>query len=368
MRIVLFNWRDRRHLRAGGAELYTHHALAALTSAGHECVWFSSSAPGLPDEENSAEYRVVRRGNELTCRVHAFFWLLKHRNAIDLVIDEVNTLPWLSPFIVGQKTVLLIHQIAREVWLYEAPRVIGWIGYLIEPLLLSVYRRCSVITISASSAQSLRDVGLRGEIRVVECPLQGPDPVAALPEEGRVGFIGRVTPSKRVDHIIRAVSEAVRRNDRVSLDIIGGGSEREMRRLQDLCRDLDIEDRVSFRGRVSDEERDALLRRIDVLALASVREGWGLVVSEAARCSIPTVAYGVAGLTDSVVSGETGVLVSRQSPKELAAALLDVIGDRDRRRILGKAAASRLKMYSFDRFATRLRATVENLARKTGVR
>lgn len=365
MRIVLFNWRDRRHSRAGGAELYTHHALSALAHAGHDCVWFSSGAPGLPSEERDTAggYRVIRRGNELTCRIHAFFWLLKHRRSLDLVIDEVNTLPWLSPLIVGRKTILLIHQIAREVWLYEAPRLIGRIGFFIEPLLLRIYHRSGVITISASSAQSLRDVGLRGDIRVVECPLQGPDPAPARPEEGRVGFIGRVTPSKRVDHIIKAVSTAALKDCRVSLDVIGGGSHVETQRLKTLCQELGVTDRVAFRGRVSDTERDELLRQIDVLAMASVREGWGLVVSEAARFSIPTVAYDVAGLTDSVVSGETGLLVERQSPVELAAALLDVIEDRDRRRRMGEAAASHLRNYSLERFVSNFCRTVGDLAK-----
>jgi len=358
VRIVLFNWRDRKHPGAGGAELYTHEALTALHAAGHECVWFASAAPGLAAVENFEHYTVVRRGSELTCRFEAARWLYRRRAETDLVIDEVNTLPWFSPWITPGKTLLLMHQLAREVWWAEAPFWAACVGYVMEPVYLQIYRRTPVITISQSSARSLRQIGLRGPIHVVECPLEPPIPMQPRTQPGLVGYVGRLAPSKRVDHVIRAVAIARQNDSRIRLRIVGGGSDAELERLTRVAADAGISAEVKFFGRVSDEERDRLMSEIDVLALASLREGWGLVVSEAARFTIPSVAYDVPGLRDSIVDEKTGLLVQAK-PRELALAIAHLVRNRDTRQAFGARAARRLSEFSKQRFCERVVSAVE---------
>jgi glycosyltransferase involved in cell wall biosynthesis len=76
---------------------------------------------------------------------------------------------------------------------------------------------------------------------------------------------------------------------------------------------------VEFLGHVSDEEKFNRLARAHVLLVTSVREGWGLVVTEAAQVGTPTIGYDVPGLRDSVVASN-GILTS-PDPKHLSAAL-----------------------------------------------
>src|SRR5579884_1078722 len=130
VRIALFNWRDRMHPAAGGAEQYTHDLLCALANAGHVCTWIASKVPGRPDCEDCGDYTVLRMGSELTCRFFAARWLWQNRHAVDVVVDEVNTLPFFSRMIAPRKTKVLIHQLAREVWWYEAPRPLAALGYV----------------------------------------------------------------------------------------------------------------------------------------------------------------------------------------------------------------------------------------------
>jgi glycosyltransferase involved in cell wall biosynthesis len=211
-----------------------------------------------------------------------------------------------------------------------------------------------VITVSNSTAASLRDVGLRGQIHVVENPLLAAFDVETKPQIGHVAFIGRLTPSKRIDDIIRAVALAANTNQCIKLTIIGAGSSAMIKELRELTKRLGVAGKVRFVGRVSDEERDSILETVDVLALASVREGWGLVVSEAARWRIPTVGYKVAGLVDSVVHGQTGLLVEEQTPAALSEGLLHLIGDRQMRDRFGAAAAARLTDFSAEHFHDKL--------------
>ena len=77
---------------------------------------------------------------------------------------------------------------------------------------------------------------------------------------------------------------------------------------------------VEMLGRVSDAERAELLTRAHVLVATSLREGWGLTVSEAAVCGTPSIGYAVPGLVDSIPASG-GALVD-PNPDALADALV----------------------------------------------
>jgi glycosyltransferase involved in cell wall biosynthesis len=360
MNVVIFNWRDLEHPRAGGAEYYTHALASGLAARGHTVTLFTSRPRGLPARAERDGYAIVRRGNAITCRLFAAAWLLRRRHAFDTVIDEVNTLPWLSPLIARGRVTLLIHQLAREIWFAESPLPIAIVGYLIEPLFLSIYRGVPVVTISASSAETLVKIGLRGQIAVVECPLLPPaTEVAAEPELGSIGYVGRITPSKRIDHIVRALALVRRAVPTARLSIVGSGSTAEVRRLKRVARSAGVDGAVTFAGRLPDDARDRALARLDVLALASMREGWGIVVSEAARFSVPSVVYPVPGLVDAVRDGQTGIVSRRATPRSLADGLIAILTDRGSRARLGSAAAAYLEQFSFQRFIERFEAALQ---------
>ncbi len=114
--VAFFGWRDLRDPRAGGAELYTHDLLATLAQAGYRCTLFVSHAKGQPEREEREYYTVIRKGNRVTCRFHAAAWLARNRDDVDCVIDELSTLPFFWRFGARDKTIVLVHQLAREVW------------------------------------------------------------------------------------------------------------------------------------------------------------------------------------------------------------------------------------------------------------
>jgi len=352
--VALFNWRDPRHPAAGGAEVLAHDLLVAFSKRGYDCTLVAARPRGLPATETFEHYRVVRMGNAITCRFYAAWWLWKRRNEIDVAIDEVNTLPFFSRFVVPKKTTLWIFQVAREVWWYEAPPFLAAIGYALEPLMLQVYRSCPLVTISKSSAQSLRAIGLRGDIDIIEVPLPPRDDGRAATVPERIGYVGRLVRSKRIDHIIRAFAIVASARPHAELWIVGGGSTAEAARLRALTEALGCAERVTFTGYVSNERRDEIVASLDCLAMASVREGWGMVVSEAGRFGVPAVAYDVDGLRDAIVDGRTGLLVSERSPEALARALERVVSDRGFRNALGAAAAAYIEPFSQAAFEWRM--------------
>lgn len=362
-RIVLFNWRDLHHPKAGGAEIYTDFLLRELSLLGASCTWFASSVAGRDDFERFEHYDVVRHGNEITCRFAAVAWLRALGSEIDIVIDEVNTLPWLSRFIRGPKVVLLMHQLAREVWWKEARFPLSLIGFVLEPILLQIYRDSDVIAVSRSTAESLREYGLRGQCITIENVLPKPHGLSRrLQGSRRVGYVGRVTPSKRVDEIIRAFHLVHAKDPSCRLVIIGRGPDRYSKQLKALVERLSLADAVEFLGRLTNDERDVVVSSLDCLVMASVREGWGLVVSEAAAFGVPTVAYDVAGLRDAICDGSTGILVPNGDWRALGEAVWSVLSDAELNARLGANAADLLNRFQSDSFVRKVRTAFERFS------
>jgi len=270
--------------------------------------------PGALSREHRGGVLYVRDGNQATVHLRAmgrYAGRIHH----DVVIDQINTVPFFTPFYAKEKAVAFIHQLAREVWLYEFQGIIGRLGYFAEPIYLWPYRKIPIITVSQSSCESLRQIGMRGDIRIIPeaiDELRDPEiPEKASPCE--IVVLGRLTPSKRIEESIMAVKHLRALGWEGVLNVVGGGDERYRCRLQNLARELGLSHHVVFHGRVTEERRRDLLRRASVLWMTSVREGWGLAVSEAAAHGTPAVVYDVPGLRESVNHGSTGLVVPPDS-------------------------------------------------------
>src|SRR5580693_5258065 len=136
---------------------------------------------------------------------------------------------------------------------------------------------------------------------------------------------------KRLDLLLR-LWERVRPVTGGQLVIVGDGPERA--RLQTLAGPG-----VVFTGRVSEQDKHRLLCSAWLLVHPALIEGWGIVVSEAAIRGTPAVAFDVPGLRDSVVNGETGILVAKEG--QFASAWASLAIDGRRREALGRAARTR---------------------------
>ena len=335
MHVLILNWRDIRSPRGGGAERVTHDVARRLVRHGHTVAWLSSVADGLPDAETIDGVRLIRRGSEATTRFYAP--RIARAERPDVILEEINTLPYFAPIWSRTPVVLYINQLARDVWWHEAALPSAVVGYLAEPVLLQAYRSTPVITISRSTLLDLRGLGLRGRITIapmaVTTRTDADLPAKAL--GGSLVAIGRLTPSKRFDDAIRAVADLRTTHPRASLALIGEGRERAG--LEALSVEIGVVDAVSFLGRTSEDEKQRVLGEADVLVGCSVREGWGLTVTEAARSGTPAVVYDIPGFRDAVIPGRTGYLVAPE-PGALAEGVRRLIGDPVRYETMRRAA------------------------------
>jgi glycosyltransferase involved in cell wall biosynthesis len=140
--------------------------------------------------------------------------------------------------------------------------------------------------------------------------------------EGRVltvGSVCRLSPEKGLDSLLRAVAMLRERGVDLRVVLAGDGPEREA--LVRLATEVNISEHVEFLGDVPHEGVPDVLRGLDIFAMPSTWEGFGVSAIEASAMRLPVVASRIHGIPDVVLDGETGILVPPADP----AALADVI-------------------------------------------
>jgi glycosyltransferase involved in cell wall biosynthesis len=323
LEVLWFNWSDIKNPNAGGAEVFTHEVMRRLAIKGHNMTLFSAEIPkGLQNEQVDG-VNIIRQGSKYSVYRKAKEYYQRHEKNFDYIIDEINTKPFLTPKFVKQKPILaLIHQLAREFWLYETHFPINLIGYYyLERKWLSYYKDILTATVSNSSKQDLEKIGFRKILLVPQglsaIPLSE---VANKEPNPTVAFIGRLKKAKLPHHALEAFRLIKKEIPNAKMWIIGDGY------MLDQLRNSKIVD-VIFYGHVSNKLKFHMLSKAHIVLVPAVREGWSLVVTESNAMGTPIIAYNVPGLRDSVRHGETGILVKDNSPESLAHAAVSLLHD-----------------------------------------
>lgn len=330
-----------------------------MAASGDTVEWFSAKFSGARREEEQDGIHFVRRGQQWTVHWAAFRHYYKALpRKFDVVVDQINTIPFFTPIWSKVPAVAFFHQLAREVWWYESPFPINATGFALEPVYLRVYRRTPIITVSNSTCSDLRALGFKGPITVVPEGRESiGDVQASKSNEPRFVYVGRLSPSKRIGDIIRAFALFRGHEGCGDLHIVGQGSPDYANQLQRLARQLSVAEFVTFIGHASTQEKHSLMAQAHVLLLASVREGWGLVVIEANAVGTPAIAYNVHGLRDSIRDGQTGLLVD-PTPLALEAAMRRVWLDQALLHQLSDRALSWSKTFDYDTTSHAFRAAL----------
>ena len=147
-----------------------------------------------------------------------------------------------------------------------------------------------------------------------------------------IGFVGRLTGQKGVDVLLNAFAIVHRALPTARLLLIGDGPQRAA--LAALAGGLQISAAVHFAG--WREDARAQMAALNVLAIPSRWEGFGLVTLEAMQAGVAVVASRVSALPEIVLDGETGLLVPAANAAKLAAALMALLQDPQRAMQLGE--------------------------------
>lgn len=330
----------------GGAERWYRNLALRLAAEGHEVTyvtlrqWERGPAPALGGVRVvEAGPRMALYGPDGNRRVlpplvygAGVLWhLLRRGRSYDVV--HTASFPYFSLLAVGllrrlsgYAVVVDWHELwSRAYWREYLGGVGGRIGWAIQALCLRVPQRA--FCFAHVTAHRLREEGVR-DVTVLEGeydgPAQGHAPAAAEPV---VVFAGRHIREKRPAALVPAVARARERLPQLRGEVFGDGPERAAVLAAIAAHGL--EGVVEAPGFVDSDRIEAALARALCMVLPSRREGYGLIVVEAAAAGVPSVVVRDPdnAATELVAEGVNGYVAASAAPEDIAAAILRVHAD-----------------------------------------
>lgn len=334
MKILWFTWKDQRHPLAGGAEVVNEELAKRLIKDGHEVIFIVGGFAGGKSKETVNGFNIIRLGNRYSVYWRAYKYYKKHLQGWpDIVIEEINTIPFFTKFYVQKKSFLFIHQLARQVWFYQMVFPFSLIGFWLEWLYLRILAGQKVITVSESTKQDLQRFGFQAKnIAIISegielTPIKDLDTVKKY-KNPTVLSLGAIRPMKRTDQQIKAFEIAKRSIPNLQLKIAGDASSAYGRKVLKMIRESPYANDIEYLGRVPKSQKIALMQKSHVILVTSVKEGWGLIVTEAASQGTPAIVYNVDGLRDSVQYGKSGLITAKNTPRALAVEIQKLFKDK----------------------------------------
>jgi glycosyltransferase involved in cell wall biosynthesis len=367
--VLFLNWRDTSNPEGGGSEVYVERVAAGLAATGRPVTLFCAAHPGAPAVERVGGVRVVRSGSRLTVYLRAWWAHLTGRlGGHEVVVDVQNGLPFFSALWCRRPVVVLVHHVHREQWRVVLPPLQARLGWWIESRLAPrLYRRARYVAVSEATRRELVGLGVRpGSISVVHNGMTPPGQAAAVARTPypSVCVLGRLVPHKRVELALEAAARIRGHLPGLRVLVVGQGYWEP--RLRETVARLGLGDAVELHGWLDEGAKRRVLASSWVLAMPSLKEGWGLAVLEAAASGTPTVGFRAAGgLQESVVHGSTGLLAD--DPDEFTRHLAWMLLNRHLRERLGEAARAHAARFTWSQTVAGFAAVLDGATSPAGL-
>jgi glycosyltransferase involved in cell wall biosynthesis len=375
MRLLVVNWRDTKNPLAGGAEIYFQEIFSRLAQRGHKVTLLAERFAGSEPDEYIEGIRTIRMGgkNTFNFAVARSINRLAESLGTDVVIDDLNKIPFYSPWHVRKPVLAILMHLFRGSIFHETLPPLAAYVWLAESIIPWAYKNCRFAVLSESSKADTVRVGIPARnVTVIppgtdftrfspardmtESPLNPGPPV--------VLHVGRVKKYKSVDHLLRASRLLLDRGLSHKVAVVGTGD--DLPRLRKLAVRLNLGDAVEFTGFISEDEKLDWYRRAAVLSENSVKEGWGLIVMEANGCGTPVVVADSPGLRDSSKDGVNGLVYPYGDVRALADRLELILKDDALRRQLGTQAVEWAHQWTWDAAADQMERVIEQTAAERG--
>lgn len=340
--VHMLAWRDLDDDEAGGSEVHAHSIAAIWAQSGLGVTMRTSAAKGLPSNAFREGYSVSRKAGRFSVFARSPISEIAGRlGPADALVEIWNGMPFLSPLWWKGPRSIWLHHVHGPMWGMTLGKSLAQVGDTIESRIAPrIYKDQPIVTLSESSRREIvEELGIaESKVTVIEPGVdpyfspggtKSPTPLAVA--------VGRLVPVKDFHRLVRITAAAHQSAPDLKLVIVGEGYERDS--ITALIRELGAESYIELVGRVSDQELRDLYRRSWLAVSASVREGWGMTLTEAAACGTPSVATDIAGHYDAVSRDRSGLL--RTTDEDLAAAIVAVCNDSDLRSRLSRGALER---------------------------
>lgn len=375
--ILALSWRDIKAPKSGGAEVHSHELYKCLLSAGYEVISFSPMFDGALEQEVIDGITYLRKGGILSVIMHAKKYYKKNKEQIVYVIDQCNTHRFFTRFWVeDEKRIFYIHQLTREIWDINAKFPLNIIGKMSESWMLRLNKDDYVITVSESTKKDLIDLGFQEEkIFLVYNGLSEKlfDHYKRYPKEDIPTYIyvGRYAKYKGINIAVEAVGKLKQQGFDSRLWIVGKKDEQYIKEeLVPICEKYELiygdgissNQDISLAGFVSGEEKMELQGRAHALVFPSIREGWGIIVSEAACMGTPSIVFDSPGARDAVDYGHAGYICKVNQVDEVARLMRLAIEDLDNYAKMQEAAFTYTTQFTWEKNRILVKQMMEKIS------
>ncbi|MFI5251583.1 MAG: glycosyltransferase family 4 protein [Bacteroidota bacterium] len=359
MKILIFNWQDINNPLAGGAEVHLHEVFSRIAKMGHQVTLYCSRYEGAAPEENMNGIHVIREGGRYLFNYRVIFkYLTRFRHEkYDLVIDDMNKIPFFTPLYVHEPLYIITHHLFNKSIFLEVSWSLAMYVYLMEKAGFNLCKssRIPFIVGSPSTKQELLERGFPPE--QVEIINYCVDHVVHRSDPSKrsvsplIGYFGRLKKYKSADQLLRAFARLSADLPELNLIVVGEGDHRKA--LEQLAAELKIDKKVQFTGFVDEQTKVGYLQEVWFAVNTSSKEGWGLTVIEANACGTTVIASDVPGLRDAVKDGETGLLYEFGNVDDLTGKIRLLIDEAGLRQKLADNAYRWAITFDWDKAASR---------------
>lgn len=332
MKILILNWRDSKNPAAGGAERITEKYAKFWDRKGHKVYWLSNLFPSAKSSEVYDGVTYERIGpilsrnilrNTFVYPIYLVRAILRanrmiEQEKIDVVIDEIHGLPFLTPIYSRKRNVLLVCEVAGPIWdkMWSFP--VNKIGKFMEWLIYYFYRNTEIWAISQNTKKDILSLNSSLEVKILPLGIETRKPAITrsqnLPkyQNPSAVFLGRLVKMKGVESAIK-VADLIRQElTDFKLYIIGRGEPKYETHLKNLVKQKNLEYNVEFLGFISEEEKYKILAQSHFFLNPSFKEGFGLTVLEAGVVGTPAIVRSGSSLDELISDGEDGFIVQNE--------------------------------------------------------
>lgn len=353
MKILLLNWQCIKNPKGGGAEVHMHEIFKRIAAMGHDITLFCSMFDGAKHEETIDEIKIIRQGSR---SLFNFYVPIRYKKqfqyeSYDIIIDDINKIPFYTPLFIKDRPLLAIsHHFFGKSIFRETGIIIGSYVYLAEKLVNYIYKKTQFVVVSQSTLDEFEERGFTPDnFTIVHNAISQNDYPMKINNKEDIpilSYFGRMKKYKCVDHLLHAFALVKKKHPDSKLYMLGTGD--FLPYLKKLTVQLNIQDKVTFFGYISDEDKIKLLSKSWAVVNTSRKEGWGITNIEANACGTPVISADVPGLRDSVSKDVSGMLYEHGNIIQLADILISIINDNDKRKKLSEGAVSWAKSFSWD--------------------
>lgn len=367
MKILVINWQDRKNPFSGGAEIHMHEIFGRIAKWGHDVTLFCSSFKGAPQKEIIDGIKVIRTGKRqsfnflVPCAVQH----LLNENNYDIVVDDINKIPFYTPLYVKNKPILVIlhHFFGHSIYRETNPIFASYVE-MSEKLVPFIYGKDIFSVVSESTKNELVKMGIpAGNIFIIHNGVSNylyPD-FTKKTTTPMVLIYGRVKKYKCPHLIFYAMKRVSLEIPGTRLVVVGEGD--YLPHLIHLSKKLELSN-VDFLGFVHEEEKRELLQSAWLVVNTSLKEGWSITVTEANACGTPVIASNSPGLRDSVADGKTGFLVEHGNINQLSATIIKVLKDKELRDFLSHNAIEWASKFNWDESAKQMLELIQGVMKR----